>query len=139
MLFLIGFAWLVAASFAFVLAMLTPNWVTFTKTDSSGSLAVQRGIFYICDVLFSNQTHSTQRCVAMIDQTSTTDSQRWIYRKLTWMHFEYAYSIFYFSSRRTSEEHLLFFLHRICYCKCIIGNCMCWIEYYCYMVIRIVL
>lgn len=120
MLFLIGFAWLVAASFAFVLAMLTPNWVTFTKSDSSGSFTVQRGIFYVCDLLSSNQTFTTKRCVAMIDQTSSTDVNRWIYRKSTFLRFDYDYGVCYFSpsgqillnynsSRRWSKK-IYFFL-----------------------------
>jgi len=79
MFFLISFAWLVAASFAFVLAILTPNWVTFTYPN--GNFTVQRGIFYICDLISSNNTYQTTQCVAMIQQGSSTDSNQWIYRE----------------------------------------------------------
>lgn len=88
MLFLIAFAWLVAASFAFVLAILTPNWATFTKSESNGvNYTIQRGIFYVCDLLSNNGTHVTRRCVAMLDQTSSTDANRWIYRKSCFFSF----------------------------------------------------
>ena len=81
MLFLIAFAWLVAASFAFVLAILSPNWATFVKSDSTVPYVIERGIFYVCDLLSTNGTSATRRCVAILDQTSTTDANRWIYRK----------------------------------------------------------
>jgi hypothetical protein len=81
MLFLISFAWLVAASFAFVLAILTPNWVTFTITESNVTYTVQRGIFYICDLVTISSTSQATQCVAMIQQGSSTDTNKWIYRK----------------------------------------------------------
>ena len=81
MLFLISFGWLVAASFAFVLAMLTPNWLSLTKTVSGTSVTVQRGVFFVCDLLSSNSTYSTTRCVSILDQKSSTDSTKWMYRK----------------------------------------------------------
>jgi len=82
MFFLISFIWLVAASFAFVLAILTPFWLSFSITDSSGTVTVvQRGIFYICDVLQSNNTYQTTRCVSIIEQGSSPEPNKWTYRK----------------------------------------------------------
>jgi hypothetical protein len=81
MLFFISFAWLVAASFAFVLAMLTQNWLTFTIIESGVDITVQRGIFYICNLLESNDTYQTTQCVSIIQQGSSTDPNQWMYRK----------------------------------------------------------
>lgn len=81
MFFLLSFAWLVAASFAFVLAILTPNWATFTKTISSNNATIQRGVFWVCDLLSSNDTYQTTRCVSMIQQGSSPEPDKWIYRK----------------------------------------------------------
>lgn len=81
MLFLLSFAWLVAASFAFVLAILTPNWLTFATTISNNIATIQRGIFFVCDLLTSNNTYTTTQCVSMIQQRSSTDPNKWIYRK----------------------------------------------------------
>jgi hypothetical protein len=81
MLFLINFGWLVAASFAFVIAILSPNWLTYTKTDTTGTFTVQRGIFYVCDLLGSNDTYVTTGCVSIIQQGSSTAPNKWIYGK----------------------------------------------------------
>jgi len=82
MLFLISFAWLVAGTFAFVLAILTQNWLTFTIVDTGGTIAnVQRGVFWVCNLLQSNATYQTTQCVSMIQQSSSTDPNIWIYRK----------------------------------------------------------
>lgn len=81
MFFFIAFAWLVAASFAFLIAILTPNWLTYAKTLSATDYIVQRGIFYVCDLLQRNSTYETKQCVSMIDQNSSTDSNKWIYGK----------------------------------------------------------
>ena len=81
MFFLLSFAWLVAASFAFLIAILTPNWLSFTITDSTGSVTVQRGIFFMCSLLGSDNTYTTTQCVSMIQQRSSTDPNKWIYGK----------------------------------------------------------
>jgi len=79
MFFLIAFGWLVAASFAFLLAILTPNWLSFEKTLSATDYTIQRGIFFVCDLLPCNSTYKTTQCVSIIDQTSSTDSNKWMY------------------------------------------------------------
>lgn len=78
MFFLISFAWLVAASFAFVIAILSSNWITFTASDST---VIQRGIFYVCNLVSSTNTYMTTQCVSIIQQSSSTDSTKWLYRK----------------------------------------------------------
>jgi hypothetical protein len=87
MFFLINFGCLLAASFAFIIAILTPNWLTFTKSDSNGTATtVQRGIFFVCNLLPSNITYETTQCVSIIQQgSSSIESNKWIYRK------EYSY------------------------------------------------
>jgi hypothetical protein len=82
MFFLIGFGWHVAASFAFLLAILTPNWLTVQTLPSAGNVIVQRGIFYVCDLLAQNLTYQTTRCVSIIDvDPSINGTNRWNYSK----------------------------------------------------------
>jgi hypothetical protein len=85
MLFLIGFGWLVAASFAFLLAILTPNWVTVQPVSSvatSGSVNVQIGIFYVCNLLEQDSTYQIVQCASIIGVGSSTNSTgMWDYSK----------------------------------------------------------
>lgn len=82
MFFLIGFGWHVAASFAFLLAILSPNWLTVQTTPSRGNVIVQRGIFYVCDLVTKNDTYQTTQCASIIDlDPSTNSSGRWNYSK----------------------------------------------------------
>jgi hypothetical protein len=81
MFFLISFAWLVAASFAFVIAILSPNWLAFMPQNSNSTIPVQRGVFWECDLLSSNGTYSTTQCVSIIQQGSSTNTNKWLYRK----------------------------------------------------------
>jgi len=82
MFFLISFSWLVAASFAFVVAILRQYWLTFQMTNSDGTITtVQRGIFYVCNLLSSNNTYQTTQCASIIQQGSSTNTNTWIYRK----------------------------------------------------------
>ncbi|CAF1133910.1 unnamed protein product [Rotaria sordida] len=67
MLFLIGFAWHVAASFAFLLAILTPNWATYQVVTSLGNITIQDGIFYVCEYVLTTSIYETTRCVSIID------------------------------------------------------------------------
>ncbi|CAF3925820.1 unnamed protein product, partial [Rotaria sp. Silwood1] len=68
MLFLIGFAWHVAASFAFLLAILTSNWATYqVSTVTFGNITVQHGIFYVCEPVLKIGIYETARCVSVID------------------------------------------------------------------------
>ncbi|CAF0724902.1 unnamed protein product [Rotaria sordida] len=76
MFFLISFAWLVTASFAFVLAILTPNWLSFTRSDGN---ITERGVFYICDSLPNYNDYKVTRCLSMIEQKSSTEPNKWIY------------------------------------------------------------
>lgn len=79
MLFLVSFLWQLTASFAFLLAILTPNWVSFTK---SGQTNVERGIFYVCDALKgATANNKTTLCVSIIDQKSSVDRDKWLYGK----------------------------------------------------------
>ncbi|CAF0782699.1 unnamed protein product [Adineta steineri] len=79
MFFLISFLWLLPTSFLFFFAILSPNWITFTKLESNEVILVQRGIFSICYVLSSNSTYETKQCVPMIQQRTSTEPERWIY------------------------------------------------------------
>jgi hypothetical protein len=79
MFFLIGFGWHVAASFAFILAILTPNWITFQTSVLDGNGTVQRGIFYVCDLISSNVSYTTTGCISILQQTQTTDPFKWRY------------------------------------------------------------
>ncbi|CAF2334980.1 unnamed protein product [Rotaria sp. Silwood2] len=79
MLFLISFAWLVAASFAFFLAILTPNWLSFTWPGVDGNTRVERGIFYVCNSSQIDNDYKITRCLSMIEQKSVIESNIWIY------------------------------------------------------------
>lgn len=112
MLFLIGFVWHVAASFAFLLAILTPNWVTVTTVPSAGNVTLQRGIFYVCDLVSKNATHETARCASIIDlDPSINSTVRWNYSKYLTYYFilNYSYNI-----------------NRSCHLISITRNCCCW-------------
>jgi hypothetical protein len=80
MFFLIGFGWHVAASFAFLLAILSPNWITLQTVQSTGIVPVQRGIFYVCDLVAQNAIYQTTQCVSIINLDSSINSiNRWNY------------------------------------------------------------
>lgn len=80
MLFLLAFALHVAASFAFLLAILSPAWLTIRTTSIFGTLVVERGIFYICDILQTNATHQTSSCASILNFDSSINSpHRWNY------------------------------------------------------------
>jgi hypothetical protein len=82
MFFLIGFGWHVAASFAFLLAILTPNWLTVQTIPSSGNIIVQRGIFYVCDLISQNNTFQTTQCASIINLNPTINVPgQWNYSK----------------------------------------------------------
>jgi hypothetical protein len=82
MLLLIGFGWHVAASFAFLLAILSPNWLTVQTVPSSGNVIVQRGVFYVCDSLSQNNTFQTTLCASIINLDPSINSPgRWYYSK----------------------------------------------------------
>lgn len=77
MLFLISFFWFVVASFAFVLAILFPNWAQIqTKT---GNQTVQRGIFFSCELLGKNETFEHTVCLPLIQQTKSIEPHKWTY------------------------------------------------------------
>lgn len=84
MFFLTSFTWLVAASFAFVLAMLTPNWLSFQKQNSTGNIT-ERGIFYVCDLLSNTTGYKTTRCLSILEQNSSNNSNTWIYGMLSFL------------------------------------------------------
>ena len=87
MLFLLAFALHVAASFAFLLAILSPAWLTIRTTPELGNLVIQRGIFYVCDVLGKNTTHQTSRCASILNLDSSINSpHRWNYSELGYFH-----------------------------------------------------
>ncbi|CAF1930951.1 unnamed protein product [Rotaria magnacalcarata] len=67
MFFLIGFGWHVAASFAFLVAILSPNWIAFQLTTSSDNTNVQRGIFYVCELLSKTSIYELIQCTSVID------------------------------------------------------------------------
>jgi len=83
MFFLVGFAWHVAASFAFVIAILSPNWITIkTYSTFSGNITIHRDVFYVCDYLSTNSPYVTTSCVSIIDLDGSTNSNsRWNYSK----------------------------------------------------------
>jgi hypothetical protein len=82
MLFLIGFGWHVAASFAFLLAILSPNWLTVQTVPSLGGVIVQRGIFYVCDLVAQVSPYQTTSCASIINLSSWMNSPgRWQYSK----------------------------------------------------------
>ena len=77
MFFLISFVSLVAASFAFVLAILTPNWSTFIAT--SQNVTVQRGIFFLCDYLGESNKIEATACASILQQNSSFAPNKWKY------------------------------------------------------------
>lgn len=78
MFFLIGFGWHVAASFAFLLSILTRNWISYQSTTN-----VQRGIFYVCELVTPTNIYEVTRCTSVIDaDPSNIQNQTWKYRKL---------------------------------------------------------
>ncbi|CAF0733911.1 unnamed protein product [Rotaria sp. Silwood1] len=79
MLFLISFAWLVAASFAFVLAILTPNWLSFIPSEEPESITVERGIFYICNSSQIGNGYKITQCLSIIEQKSSSNRNTWLY------------------------------------------------------------
>jgi hypothetical protein len=82
MFFLIGFGWLVAASFAFLLAILSPNWITVQTVPSLGSVDVLRGIFYVCNLITEDITYETVQCASIIGINSSINSTGfWDYSK----------------------------------------------------------
>lgn len=70
MFFLIGFIWHVAASFAFLIAILTSNWLTLSNVTGSPNGNVQRGIFYVCDVVTTTSISQTTYCTSILDASS---------------------------------------------------------------------
>ena len=79
MLSLLSFVLFVAASFGFVLAILSPNWLSFDKFGSDINVTVERGMFYVCNVTSSDKIYKTSQCVAMIEQKSSTNTEMWLY------------------------------------------------------------
>ena len=80
MLFLIAFGLHVAASFAFLLAILSPNWLAVQTTPALGSVTIQRGIFHVCDLITKNTTHQTTRCASILNlDSSMVAYSRWNY------------------------------------------------------------
>lgn len=83
MLFLLAFALHVAASFAFLLAILSPAWLTVRTTPQLGNLVIERGIFYVCDIWNKNSTHQTSQCASILNLDSSINSlHRWNYSEL---------------------------------------------------------
>jgi hypothetical protein len=88
MFFLIGFGWHVAASFAFILAILTQNWITVQTDPALGSVIIQRGIFYVCDLVSENTSYQTTSCTPIINLDSSINSPgRWYYSKSSLNYF----------------------------------------------------
>lgn len=84
MLFLHSYLWFVAASFAFVLAILTPHWVTVqTKIDN---VRVQRGVFYSCDFIGKTNFAEATNCTSLLEQRRSIDSNKWTYGKYMLLH-----------------------------------------------------
>jgi hypothetical protein len=83
MFFLIGFVWHVAASFAFVLAVLSPNWLTLqTYSSALGNVTIQRGIFYVCNVIPTSAPYQTTQCASIIGLNASINSTGiWHYSK----------------------------------------------------------
>ena len=79
MFFLIAFGWLVAASFAFVLAILTPNWITIQTLVSTKNVTVHRGVFYVCDLVSTDSPFETKRCTSILEQTKSFEPFKWRY------------------------------------------------------------
>lgn len=80
MLFLVAFGWHVAASFAFLLAILSPNWIAVQMQPTSRNLQVQRGVFFVCDYLGRDATFETTQCASIIGANESYNStSRWNY------------------------------------------------------------
>ncbi|CAF0759040.1 unnamed protein product [Adineta ricciae] len=80
MFFLIAFAWHVAASFAFVLAILTYNWITVQILPVSANLFLQQGVFYVCTLTGKNSTYTNTQCASIIGIDPAINSTgRWDY------------------------------------------------------------
>ena len=73
MLFLLALLWLVAASFAYLLAILTPTWVTIPPTPLTAARTFNLGVFSSCEILSSNATQLTTRCTPF-DQYANIDT-----------------------------------------------------------------
>lgn len=65
MFFLVAFAWLVAASFGFLLAILSPAWVQTSAKLANRTFDARIGIFHICEFVDGNATYQTHRCVSL--------------------------------------------------------------------------
>lgn len=65
MFFLIAFAWLVAASFGFLLAILSPSWVQTSAKLANRTFDARIGIFHICEYVDGNATYQMHRCVSL--------------------------------------------------------------------------
>ncbi|CAM2723565.1 unnamed protein product [Rotaria socialis] len=68
-----------AASFAFVLAILTPNWLSFTRSGSTSNITVERGVFYVCNWLPNSNAYKSTQCLSIIEQTSSNEPNTWLY------------------------------------------------------------
>jgi len=79
MFFLISFGWHVAASFAFLVAILNPNWITIQTVTTTGIVNVQRDIFYVCYVVGQDATYQTTQCASIINLDSSITSTIWKY------------------------------------------------------------
>jgi hypothetical protein len=79
MFFLIGFGWHVAASFAFLVAILNPNWITIQTVTTTGIAIVQRDIFYVCYLVAQDPTYQTTQCASIINLDSSITSTIWKY------------------------------------------------------------
>lgn len=121
MFFLVAFAWHVAASFAFLLAILSPKWLSVQTVPALGNIPIERGIFYVCDVLSKNSTYQTSRCASIIAlDPSTNSSGRWHYSESP--------------SNKFTCNYYCTFLPRSC--DFVGSDCyrLCWTQCYCLMV-----
>jgi hypothetical protein len=77
--FFASFVVLTAASFAFLLAILSPHWTTIELNKSNVNVTVERGIFHICELLFKNSTSTITKCTPMdaFDQNPLVDRVRY--------------------------------------------------------------
>ena len=80
MLFLVSFGWHVAASFAFLLAILSPNWIAVQMLPASRNVQLQRGIFFVCDFIGRDVTYEWTQCASIIGVNQSYNStSRWNY------------------------------------------------------------
>lgn len=70
MFFLAGFICHITASFAFLIAILTRNWLSIYNVNGLTNGFVQRGIFYVCDVVSTNTVVQETLCVSILDAES---------------------------------------------------------------------